>query len=115
MILTQDICLFVSVEEIKRFMNGLMLMVSDADTTVLKMQEMEQERTQSDFGVTQPTGQIMFFLKQEIMLQFLMNGKWLLTFQFLNLITLKSTVFLCLMSILTIHSKLITFGSEKVL
>lgn len=77
MILIQDICLFVSVEEIKRFMNGLMLMVLDADTTVLKMQEMEQERTQSDFGVTQPTGQIMFFLKQEIMLQFLMNGKWL--------------------------------------
>lgn len=113
-ILTQDICSFVSVEETKKFTNGLMLMESDADTIVLKTLEMEPERTLLDFGVTQLTGQIIPSHKKEKMSPFLTNGKWLLTFQYLNLITFKSTVSLCLMLISTIHLKLITFGSEKV-
>lgn len=110
----QDIYSFVSVEEIKKFTNGLMSTVSDADTTVLKILETEPEKILSDSGVTQLTGQIMSFPKKEKMLPFLMNGKWLLTFQFLNSITFKSMVSLCLMLILTIHSRHITFGSEKV-
>lgn len=110
----QNICSFVSVEEIKKSTNGLMSTVSDADTTVLKILEMEPEKTLSDSGVIQITGQIMSFPKKEKMLQFLMNGKWLLTFQFLNLIIFKSMVSLCLTLILTILLRLITFGSEKV-
>jgi len=110
----QDICSFVSVEEIKRFTNGLMSTVSDADTTVLKILEMEPEKKLSDSGVIQITGQIMSFPKKEKMLPFLINGKWLLTFQFLNSITSKSMVSLCLTLILTILLRLITFGSKKV-
>ena len=110
----QNICSFVSVEEIKKFTNGLMSTVSDADTIVLKILETEPEKTLSDSGVTQITGQIMSFPKKEKMLPFLINGKWLLTFQFLNSITSKSMVFLCLMLILTILLRLITFGSERV-
>lgn len=84
MTLITNICMCVSVEEIRKLGSGLILMESDVSISAQLLILQLKEKVSPDCGVMSHNGLIKFYLWHLRMLLYLINGIWfwILTHQF---------------------------------